>query len=116
MNGTAVRGERVVIVEVDRGNVNLRTGRIAGADPPEEREADATQTVVRGDRRFHPVIDSPEEAYEKAFPVGDIHLLKAEEAQSLRDPGTAQAWFGSVYQDWVVARIHRALKRLKLSA
>jgi hypothetical protein len=46
--------------------------------------------------------------------VDDIHLLKAEEANALRDPENARNWFGSIYQDWVVNKIQRSLKRLKL--
>ena len=57
--------------------------------------------------------DSPEQAYQRSFRVNDIHLLKEQEAQSLQDPTTAQSWFGTIYQDEVVSRILRALKRLK---
>jgi hypothetical protein len=45
--------------------------------------------------------------------VDDIHLLKEQEAYSLDDPVTANDWFGTIYQDRLVAKINRALKRLK---
>ena len=113
MNGTAICGERVVIVEVQRGHVNLRTGHISSTDSSHLQADNRNETVVWGDRRFNPVTDSSDEAYERSFRVDDIHLLKEREAQSLKDPDTAQTWFGEVYQDWVVSRIHRALKRLQ---
>ena len=52
------------------------------------------------------------DAHEKVFQVNDIHLLKQQEAQSLQDPGAVENWFGSIYQDRLVTKIHRALKRL----
>ena len=113
MNGTAVAGERVVIVEVRRGNVSLRGGRIASAPSPLAPAENPNEAIVRGDHQFHPLGDTPEEAYEKSFQVSDIHLLKEQEARSLLDPEHVRNWFGSIYQDWVVARIHRALKRLR---
>ncbi len=114
MNGSAVYGERVVVVEVESGNVNLRTGRIASTDSSHVLADNRDRTVVWGDRRFNPAMLNSDDAYEKAFRVDDIHLLKQEEVQSLQDPGTAQDWFGSIYQDWLVKKIHRALKRLSL--
>ena len=111
MNGTATSGDRVVIVQVDKGHVKLKTGHIATADTA--TSADPGRTVVRGDKRFRPVDDTPEEAYEKAFKADDIHLLTEQEAQSLGAPDAAQSWFGLIYQDHVVARIQRALKRFK---
>ncbi len=114
MNGTAVYGERVVIVEVHDGNVNLRTGRIASTDSSHVFADNRSKTVVWGDRQFHPPTDSTDDAYEKEFKVDDIHLLKQQEAQSLQDPGTAETWFGTIYEDWLVRKIHRALKRLRL--
>jgi hypothetical protein len=113
MNGTAVSGERVVIVEVHSGRVNLKTGRISSANSAHVPADNRNETVVLGDRQFHPAIDSPEEAYERSFQVDDIHLLREQEAQSLQDPNTVQAWFGAVYQDPLVTKIHRALKRLQ---
>ena len=114
MNGTAECGERVVIVEVHNGSVNLKTGRIS-SDPSSHVHADnRNKTVVWGDRQFHPAIESAEDAYEREFQVNDIHLLKAQEAQSLQNPGTAQEWFGCIYQDRLVSKIQRALKRLLL--
>ncbi len=112
MNGTAVIGERVVIVEVNRGRVNLKTGHISSASSGDINADERNEAVVSGDRRFHPVIDNPDEAYERAFRVDDIHLLKEQEAQSLQDPGTAHDWFGLIYQDPLVTKICRALKRL----
>jgi hypothetical protein len=116
MNGTATYGERVVIVEVECGHVNLKTGRISSTGSSHVHADNQNETVVLGDRQFHPVVDSPDEAYEKAFRVQDIHLLKETEAQLLHDPQAAQTWFGAIYQDWVVNRIHRAIKRLQPSA
>ena len=113
MNGTAVYGERVVIVEVQSGHVNLKTGHISSTDSSHIHADNRTQTVVWGDRKFGPVIDTPDEAFERSFPVSDIHLLKEREAQSLSDPEAAQGWFGTIYQDWLIAKIRRALKRLK---
>lgn len=113
MNGTAVLGERVVIVEVHSGRVNLKTGRISSTNPSPVPADSRTDTIVVGDRPFRPVTDSPEEASERSFRVSDIHLLKEQEAQSLKDPSLAQTWFGTIYQDRLVARIHRALQRLQ---
>jgi hypothetical protein len=113
MNGTAVFGERVVIVEVHSGHVNLKTGRISSANPSHVHADNRNEAVVLGDRQFHPVIDSRDEAYQRSFRVDDIHLLKEQEAQSLQDPNTVQAWFGTIYQDPLVTKIHRALKRLQ---
>ena len=95
MNGTATYGERVVIVEVECGRVNLKTGRISSTGSSHVLADNQNETVVLGDRQFHPVIDSPDEAYEKAFRVQDIHLLKETEAQLLHDPQAAQyvVWF-----------------------
>ena len=112
MNGTAICGERVVIVEVQSGRVNLRTGRISSTDSSHIQADNRKETVVWGDRRFYPAAKSADEAYERSFRVDDIHLLKEQEAQSLKDPNTAQTWFGDIYQDRLVTRIHRALKRL----
>ncbi len=112
MNGTAVSGERVVIVEVQSGRVNLKTGRISndGSDGVDAVHRD--EAVVWGDRQLRPGAGSPDEAHERAFRVDDIHLLKEQEAQSLQDPDMAQAWFGTIYQDPLVTKIYRALKRL----
>jgi hypothetical protein len=112
MNGTAVYGERVVVVEVNQGHVNLKTGRISSTGTSHVDADNRHNTVVFGDRQFYPTTDSPDEAYERSFRVDDIHLLKEEEVQSLQDPITAQTWFGIIYQDWVINRIHRALKRV----
>ena len=113
MNGTAIYGERVVIVEISGGRVNLKTGRISSTDSSHAHADNGSEAVVLGDRQFHPVTDSPDEAYEKSFRVDDIHLLKEQEAESLQDPSITQTWFGTIYQDRVVNKIHRALKRLK---
>jgi hypothetical protein len=113
MNGTAVYGERVVIVEVESGRVRVKTGRISSTDSSHIHADNRNKTVVWGDRQFHPATDAPEDAYERAFQVNDIHLLKQQEAQSLQDPDTTQHWFGAIYQDRLVTKIHRALKRLK---
>jgi hypothetical protein len=103
MNGTAICGERVVIVEIHSGHVNLKSGRISDV-----RADNRNETVVSNDRQC----DRPDEACERSFRADDIHLLKEQEAQSLQDPNSAHTWFGTVYQDGVVNRIHRALKRL----
>ena len=113
MNGTAICNERVVIVEVDSGNVRLKTGRIASTAPVMAPGANRTEAVVRGDRRLHAMAESPEEAREQAFQVDNIHLLKEQEARALQDPDRARDWFGTIYQDGIVIKIHRALKRLK---
>ncbi len=113
MNGTAICGERVVVVEVQRGRVNLRTGRISSTDSSHVQADNRKETVVWGDRRFYPVTESADAAHERSFRVDDIHLLKEQEAQSLKDPDTAQTWFGPIYQDRLVTRIHQALKRLQ---
>ncbi len=113
MNGTAVYGERVVIVEVHSGRVNLKTGRIASTNSSHVWADNRNETVVWGDRQFYPGAECPDEAHEKSFRVDDIHLLKEQEARSLQDPETAQSWFGTIYQDRCVTRIHRALKRLQ---
>jgi hypothetical protein len=113
MNGSAVYGERVVIVEVHSGRVHVKTGRISSTDFSHIQADNQKKTVVWGDRRFRPAADSPENAYERAFQVDDIHLLKEQEAQSLQDPANVHNWFGAVYQDRLVTKIHRALKRLE---
>ena len=113
MNGIAKPGERVVIVEVQSGHVNLKTGCISSAASSHLPADSRNTTVVRADQRFHPVIESPEEAYEREFNVNDIHLLREQEARSLGVTNTAQDWFGAIYQDWLVTKIQRALKRLK---
>ncbi len=114
MNGTPVYGERVVIVEVHNGSVSLKTGRISSTDSSHVQADNQNRTVVWGDRRFQPLADESD-AHERVFHVNDIHLLKEQEAQSLQDPNSVQNWFGSIYQDPVVTRIQRALKRLKLN-
>jgi hypothetical protein len=112
MNGNPVYGERVVIVEVRSGHVSLKKGRISGTAPSPAPADDRSTTVVLGDRQFNPAMDSLDEAGEKSFAVDDIHLLKEQEAESLRDSGTAQDWFGGIYQDRLVTKIQHALKRL----
>jgi hypothetical protein len=114
MNGTAVFGERVVIVEVHGGRVNLKKGRISSTAASHVFADNQVETVVSGDRPFRPVTDSPEEAHERSFRVDDIHLLRQQEAHLLQDPDAVQAWFGSVYQDPLVTKIRRALKRLQM--
>lgn len=113
MNGTAVYGETVVVIEVDQGDVRLKTGRIASTGSSHVLADNRDRTVVWGDRKF-PSTDPLDDAHEKEFRVDDIHLLKAQEAAALRDPENAQNWFGSIYEDWVVSKIRRALKKLKL--
>ena len=113
MKGSVTYGERVVIVEVQRGCVHLKTGRISSTDSSHVDANNRNITVVRDDQQFQPVMASPDEAYERSFNVDDIHLLKEQEAYSLGDPVTAQDWFGTIYQDRLVAKINRALKRLK---
>ncbi len=112
MNGTATFGERVVIVQVDDGHVHLKTGRIASTDSSHVDADNRKTTVVWGDKQFRPAMESPEDAFEQAFKVDDIHLLKEQEAASLGNPAAAQDWFGSVYQDRTINKINRALKRL----
>jgi hypothetical protein len=112
MNGSAVYGERVVVVEVKSGHVSVNTGRISSTDTSHVQADNQKKTVVWGDRRFRPAADTPEDAHEKSFLVDDIHLLKEQEAIALRDPTNTQRWFGDVYHDWLVIKIHRALKRL----
>jgi|ERR1017187_4851359 hypothetical protein len=113
MNGSVTYGERVVIVEVQSGRVHLKTGRISSTDSSHVQADNRNTTVVWGDQRFQPLLGSPEDAYERSFEVNDIHLLKEQEAHSLGDPDTAQDWFGTIYQDRLVTKINRALKRLK---
>jgi hypothetical protein len=113
MNGSVTCGERVVIVEVQSGRVHLKTGRISSTDSSHVQADNRNTTVVWGDQQFQPVLESPDDAYERSFEVNDIHLLKEQEADSLRDPDTAQDWFGTIYQDRLVTKINRALKRLR---
>ena len=113
MNGSVTCGERVVIVEVHSGRVRLKTGRIASTDSSHVHADNRNTTVVWGDQQFQPLMESPDDAYERSFDVNDIHLLREQEAYSLRDPDTAQDWFGAIYQDPLVTKINRALKRLK---
>lgn len=113
MNGTAIYGERVVIVEIHSGNVNLKTGRISSTDSSHVPADNRNTTVVWGDRQFNPAAENPDEAYERSFQVNDIHLLKEQEVESLQNPGSAQDWFGDIYQDRLVAKIRRTIKRLQ---
>jgi hypothetical protein len=103
MNGTAVCGERVLVVQVGSGRVSLTRGRISDV-----RAEGRTETVVLDGREFF----RPDEGYERSFRVDDIHLLREQEAQALEDPSMTQEWFGTIYQDRLVEKIHRALKRL----
>ena len=114
MNGSAIYGERVVVVEVQSGKVHLKTGRISSTGTSHVHADNRNKTVVWGDRQFYRATDTLEEAYERSFQVNDIHLLKQREVRSLQDLDMAQDWFGSIYQDRLVTRIYRALKRLKL--
>lgn len=111
MNGTATYGERVVIVEVNSGHVQLKTGRISSTDASHVHADNRDTTMVWGDRQLRP--EYPEEAYERCFKVSDIHLLREQEVQSLSRLESAQDWFGSIYQDHLVTKIHRALRRLQ---
>lgn len=113
MNGTAVYGEPVVIVEVDHGDVRLKTGHIVSNGSSHLLADNCQRTVVGGDRDL-PALNRFSDTHAKEFQVDDIHLLKSEEARALRDPANAHEWFGSIYQDSVVSEIQRALKRLKL--
>ncbi len=113
MNGTAACGESVVIVEVQSGRVNLKPGRISGTDSgPASGDKRAT-VVVWEEREIQPAIGDPQEGHEKRFQIDDVHLLTLRDVRTLWDLGAAQEWFGSIYQDQSVAKIHRALKRLK---
>jgi hypothetical protein len=112
MKGSVTYGERVVIVEVERGCVHLKTGHISSTDSSHVDADNRNTTVVWGDQQFQPVMESPDEAHERSYKVDDIHLLKAQEAYSLGDPVTAKDWFGTIYQDRLVTKINRALKRL----
>ncbi len=114
MNGTAVFGERVVFVEVHSGRISLKKGRISSTDSSHVHADNRVDTIVSGDWPSHPATDSPDEARERSFRVNDIHLLKQQEVRSLQDPNAVQAWFGTVYQDPLVTKIHRALKRLQV--
>ncbi|MCX6922271.1 MAG: hypothetical protein NT154_03485 [Verrucomicrobia bacterium] len=113
MNGTVTCGERVVIVEVQSGRVHLKTGRISSADSGSATADNRNTIVVWGDQRLQSFMEGADDAYERAFEVSDIHVLKEQEAYSLGDPDTAQNWFGAIYQDDLVTKINRALKRLK---
>jgi hypothetical protein len=114
MNGTTVFGERVVIVEVHSGRVSLKKVRVSSTDSSHVYADNRVDTVVSGERPFRPDTDSPDEARERSFRVNDIHLLKQQEAHSLQDPNAVEAWFGTIYQDPLVTKIHRALKRLQV--
>ena len=115
MNGSAKPGERVVIVEVHSGRVNLKKGCISGTDSIHGQADNRNTAVIRGDRRSRQIMESPDDAHERTYKVDDIHLLKEQEAQSLAVLSAAQDWFGYIYQDHLVTKIHRALKRLKIS-
>jgi hypothetical protein len=117
MNGTAVFGEPVVVIKVDNGDVRLKTGRIVSDGSSHVMVDNRYLTVVRdngNNGRTHPTVGLLGNAHEKEFRVDDIHLLKAPEAEALRDPAIAHEWFGCIYQDWVVSKIQRRLKRLKM--
>jgi hypothetical protein len=112
MNGIAEYGERVVVVEVHDGRVNLTTGQISSTEASHVEADNRHRTVVRSDRKIHPETDVSDDKRERAYKVDDIHLLKEGEAKSLGTMETVQEWFGSIYQDHLVAKIQRALKRL----
>ena len=83
MNGTAVFGERVVIVEIHSGRVSLKKGRISSPDSSHVYADNRVDTFVLGDRPFHTGTDSSDGACERSFRVNDVHLLKQQEAHSL---------------------------------
>lgn len=112
MNGIAEYGERVVVVEVQNGRVNLTTGRISSTEASHLEADNRHRTVVRSDRRVHTDTDISEDKHERAYKVDDIHLLKEGEARSMGTLEKVQDWFGSIYQDRLVDKIQRALKRL----
>lgn len=112
MNGIAEYGERVVVVEVHDGRVNLTTGRISSTEASHLEADNRLRTVVRTDRKIYPNTDVSDDRHERAYKVNDIHLLKEREARSLGASETVQDWFGYIYQDQLVAKIQRALKRL----
>jgi hypothetical protein len=105
MKGNAIAGERVVLVQVDSGRVNLKRGRVCDV------RADDPGTVQLDGRQF----DQPAESYDQSFRADDIHLLREQEAKSLQEENAAFSWFGPVYQDRVVKKIQLALKRFKLA-
>jgi hypothetical protein len=112
MNGIAEYGEPVVIVDVHDGRVSLATGHISSTEASHVGADNRLRTVVRGDRRLCPTIEVSDDTHERAYKVGDIHLLKEREAKSLGTTETVQEWFGSIYHDHLVVKIQRALKRL----
>jgi hypothetical protein len=114
MKGTAVFDEPVVIIDVDHGDVRLKTGRIVSDGSSHAQVDNQDRTVVAARPKTRTATKALDEESEREFRVNDIHLVKAQEAEALRDPAGAQEWFGSVYQDWVVAKIQRAFKRLKM--
>ena len=114
MNGQAVYGEPVVIIEVRDGRVHLKQGRILSTGSSHWQADNQNRTVVWSDGHPQSASESVEELHERVFRVDDIHLLKQQEAQSLQDPGVASEWFGSIYQDGLVDEIHRSLKSLQL--
>ena len=115
MNGSVTYGERVVIVEVHGGRVRLKTGHISSTDSSHVQADNRNTAVIRGDQRSRPIMESPDDAHEKSYKVNDIHLLNEQEARSLGVLTAAQDWFGLIYQDHLVTKIHRALKRLRIS-
>jgi hypothetical protein len=119
MNGTAMYGERVVIVEVNSGRVNLQTGCISSTESSHMRADNRNRTIVRADRTVGParkcsaaILEDAENDGERAFSVDSIHLLREEEAMALGTLNDTQAWFGTIYEEPQVTAIHRALKRL----
>ena len=98
-----------------RSRTGASTSRLARYPVPDASHVEAdnlNRTVVRGDRRFHPPTEIPDDSHERTYKVDDIHLLKEREAKSLGTLETVQDWFGPIYQDSVVSKIQRALKRL----
>jgi hypothetical protein len=115
MNGTATCGERVIFVQVDDGNVNVKTGRVLDTDNNDIPATDGSAPIAWCKRHSELIEQSPDEAHESAVALGDVHLLTESEAERLKDLAATQRWFGSLYEDGLVLRINRALKRLKLS-
>jgi hypothetical protein len=119
MIGTATYGERVVIIEVNSGRVNLQTGCIASTEFSHVHADNRSRTIVRADRKSGParkcpavLLESAEDDGERGFPVDSIHLLREKEARALGTLNATQAWFGAIYEEPQVTAIHRALKRL----
>lgn len=105
---------RVVIVDINGEDVHIRTGFICSTSSSHTVADNMRRTIVWGDEPFNSDADNADDAHERAFDVSDYHLLKVEEAETLRNPVAAIKWFKGIYTSYHSRRIASALSSTKL--